>query len=140
MWKPASLCEPHHQLDLCQSVNRREQVPSPQAFARGLGAGVLTMLSAVVPSATLYPALAAMEQDGAVRASEEMQQVLSALKTWHGGLLQEAGLFVQHLKEIACLWGEQWMHILRDVQVILLHGVSHNRSRMRLAARRSCLP
>ena len=82
------------------------------------------MLSTLAPSAMLYPALAAMGRDGAVRASEEMQQVLAPLKARHEGLLQEAGLFVQHLKEIACLWSEQWMHILRDLQVIFLHEVS----------------
>jgi hypothetical protein len=97
------------------------------------------MLSALAPSAVLYPALAAMGQDGPARACEEMQQVLAVLKARHGGLLQEAGLLVQHLKEVACLWSEQWMHILRDIQVPFLHEPSDYQHEDESAARSFCL-
>lgn len=49
--------------------------------------------------------------------SEQMQQVLGPVKAKHGSLLPQAQLLVQHLREVACLWSEQWMHLLRDVQV-----------------------
>ena len=50
-------------------------------------------------------------------SSEEMRQVLQPLQAKQGSLLQRAQLLVQYLREVACLWSEQWMHVLRDVQV-----------------------
>lgn len=69
---------------------------------------------------TLYPVLAAIGQSETEGDSEEMQQVLRPLKARDGALLQEAQLLLQQLNEAACLWSEQWMHILRDVQVLNL--------------------
>lgn len=88
-----------------------------QGAARQLAAEVLASLGSHAPSVTLFPALAMMKRDEGVSSSEEMQQVLRPVKAKHGSLLQEAVLLVQYLRDVACLWSEQWMHILRDVQV-----------------------
>ena len=90
-----------------------------QGGARQLAAEVLASLGSHAPSVTLFPALAMISREGAMASSEEMQQVLGPVKAKHGSLLQEAQLLVQHLREVACLWSEQWMHILRDVQVCI---------------------
>ena len=89
-----------------------------QGIARQVAAAVLESLGTQAPSVTLFPALAVMGRKGAAAISEEMQQVLRPLKVEHGDLMQEAQLLVQHLRDVACLWSEQWMHILRDVQVL----------------------
>ena len=91
---------------------------SIQGIARQVAAAVLESLGTQAPSVTLFPALAMMGRKGAAASSEEMQQVLRPLKVEHGDLMEEAQLLVQHLRDVACLWSEQWMHILRDVQVM----------------------
>ena len=88
-----------------------------QGAARQLAADVLASLGSHAPSATLFPALARMGREEAMASSEEMHQVLRPVKARHGSLLQQAQLLVQYLTEVACLWSEQWMHILRDAQV-----------------------
>ncbi len=93
-----------------------------QGAARQLAAQVLASLGSHAPSVTLFPALAMINRDETIASSEGMQQVLGAVKAIHGSLLQEAQLLVQHLREAACLWSEQWMHILRDVQVCILQA------------------
>ena len=85
--------------------------------ATRLAAEVLASLGSQAPSVTLFPALALMSRGGAAALSEEMQQVMRPVQARHGSLLQEAQLLVQYLREVACLWSEQWMHILRDAQV-----------------------
>ena len=88
-----------------------------QGAAGQLAAEVLASLGSHAPAASLFPALALMGRDGALAGSEQMQQVLGPVKARHGGLLPQAQLLVQRLREVACLQSEQWMHLLRDVQV-----------------------
>ena len=90
-----------------------------QGAARQLAAQVLASLGSHAPSVTLFPALAMISRKEAMASSEEIRHVLGPVKAKHGSLLQEAHLLVQNLRDVACLWSEQWMHILRDVQVCM---------------------